>query len=295
MQLEQAGPADTVVEETKLSMADRWIVSRFNRTVAECNDALANYRFDQYAKACYDYFWRDFCDWYVEASKPAMKNPERAPRTSQILAATLDGSLRLLHPLVPFVTEQIWQRLNAVREDRNLPGRIESKPSELLIRAAWPAQGDFSQAAEHIWPRLQEIVIAIRNVRNDYKVDPKKPVPVSIRASSESARQIDAHRAEIEILATCRISNVGPDVSAPLDSTAASASGCEIFLEGLVDKAAEAQRNTKRCEELTKLIAQLRGRLANEGYIAKAPQKLVDQTKQQLADAEAERAKLGCA
>ena len=110
MHLEQAGPADTAVDETKLSMADRWIVSRFNRTVAECNDALANYRFDQYAKACYDFFWRDFCDWYVEAIKPAMKDPERAAQTANVLAAVLDGSLRLLHPMIPFITETIWQR-----------------------------------------------------------------------------------------------------------------------------------------------------------------------------------------
>ena len=72
-------------------MADRWIVSRFNRTVAECDDALANYRFDQYAKACYDFFWGDFCDWYLEAIKPAMRDPQRAGQTANVLAAVLDG------------------------------------------------------------------------------------------------------------------------------------------------------------------------------------------------------------
>ena len=123
---------------TKWSLADRWIVSRFNRTVEEANAALAAYRFDQYAKACYDFFWRDFCDWYVEATKPAMKDPARAAQTANVLAAVLDGALRLMHPMIPFITETIWWRLNDVRPDRGLPGRLECPPRPRLIRAAWP-------------------------------------------------------------------------------------------------------------------------------------------------------------
>src|SRR5439155_11516518 len=105
-------------------IADNWIVSRFNRTVAEANSALESYRFDQYAKVCYDFFWRDFCDWYVEAAKPAMKDPARQVQTANVLAATLDGALRLLHPIIPFITETIWWKLCDVRPERGLPGRI---------------------------------------------------------------------------------------------------------------------------------------------------------------------------
>ncbi|MGH7176814.1 MAG: valine--tRNA ligase [Tepidisphaeraceae bacterium] len=281
------------VDELKWSMADRWIVSRFNRTVQECNEALANYRFDQYAKACYDFFWRDFCDWYVEASKPAMKDPNRAAQTAHVLAATLEGSLRLMHPVIPFITEILWWKLCEVRPERGLPGRIMGCTSPLLIRAAWPRVGDFAQAAEHIWPRMQEIVTVVRNVRNESKVDPKKIVSVSINSPAESARQILGHRAEIEQLATCRLGDVGPDLSQPANSTKASAAGCEIFLQDLVDQRAEAQRSSKRRDELAKQIAAMKGRLGNAGYIAKAPAHLVKETQDQLAAAEAELAKLG--
>src|SRR5205823_12589356 len=108
---------------------------------------------------------------------------------------------------------------------------------ERAIGADWHGVGDFSEAAEHIWPRIQEIVIAIRNARNEYKVDAKRPVTVSIKAPGDSPRQLLAHKAEIELLATCRLSTVGADTTAPPDSTSVSAAGCEIYLEGLVDKA----------------------------------------------------------
>ncbi|HWP41316.1 MAG TPA: valine--tRNA ligase [Tepidisphaeraceae bacterium] len=280
------------VSETSWSMADRWIVSRFNRTVAEANDALASYRFDQYARACYDFFWRDFCDWYVEASKPALKDPARAPQTAHILASVLDGALRLLHPIIPFITEVIWQRLNQVYPQRGLPGRLMSCTSPLLIRAAWPQVGEFAQAAEHIFPKLQEIIVAIRNLRNEYKVDARKTVTVSILASAEAARQIHDAREMIELLATCTLKDVRGDL-APIENAArVLAAGCEIYVEGLVDPEAERQRIAKRREELTRQILALRARLSNQGYLAKAPPHLIDQTRTQLAEAEAELAKL---
>jgi valyl-tRNA synthetase len=280
------------VDEMKWSLADRWIVSRFNRAVEESNAALKVYRFDVYAKACYDFFWRDFCDWYVEATKPAMKDPARAGQTANVLAAVLDGSLRLMHPIIPFITETIWWKLNEVRAGRALPGRLEGSASPRLIKAKWPTLGSFSEAAEHIFPRIQEIVIAIRNVRNDHKVDPKKPVTVSVIAPAEPTRQLTENREIIELLATCTLRQVGRDIQPPPDAARISAAGCEIFIEGIIDAGAEKQRTEKRIEELTKNIAALKGRLSNPSYTDKAPAHLVQQTRDQLAAAEAEFAKL---
>src|SRR5258706_448553 len=249
------------VDEMKWSLADRWIVSRFNRTVEESNAALKVYRFDVYAKACYDFFWRDFCDWYVEATKPAMKDPARAAQTANVLAAVLDGALRLMHPIIPFITETIWWKLNEVRPHRALTGRLEGSPhSPRLIKAKWPSVGSFSEAAEHIFPRIQEVVVAIRNVRNDHKVDPKKPVTVSVIAPPEPTRQLTENREIIELLATCTLRQVGPDIQPPPDAARISAAGCEIFIEGIIDPGAEKQRTEKRTEELTKNIAALKGR-----------------------------------
>ncbi|HVT87970.1 MAG TPA: valine--tRNA ligase, partial [Tepidisphaeraceae bacterium] len=146
------------VNSVALSLADKWIISRFNATVKEIDDALAVYRFDQYARAVYQFFWNDFCDWYVEASKSAMKDPARATQTAQVLAAVLDGALRLLHPIIPFITETIWWRLNEVRPRRGIAGQIDCPPSPRLIKAAWPQARPIDEAAEHVFPRLQDVI-----------------------------------------------------------------------------------------------------------------------------------------
>jgi valyl-tRNA synthetase len=288
-EVKRAEPAD----EARWSMADRWIVSRFNRTVAACDDALTNYRFDQYAKSCYDFFWGDLCDWYLEAIKPAMRDPQRAAQTANVLAAVIDGSLRLLHPMIPFITETIWWRLNDVRPQRGLPGRLECQPSPRLIKAAWPKVGDVAEAAEALFPKLQEIIGAIRNLRNEYKADPKKPVTVSISAPDEAARTLESNREIVELLAICTLGQVTPNLAAPAKAARATAAGCEIFVEGLVDEGADQERKTKRRDEVDKLLTTLRGRVANTAYVAKAPPHLVKQTHDQIAELEAELAKLG--
>ncbi len=126
------------IDPTKWSMFDHWIMSRLSATIDEVNESLKSYRFDAYAKACYDFFWRDLCDWYIEAIKPAMKDPARAVQTSAVLAAALDGALRIMHPVLPFITETIFWKLNEVRPNRTIAGVIELDPSPRLIKAACP-------------------------------------------------------------------------------------------------------------------------------------------------------------
>jgi valyl-tRNA synthetase len=276
------------------SLADRWIISRFNRTVDDANKALASYRFDQYAKVCYDFFWRDFCDWYVEAVKPAMKDPARAPQTAQVLTAVIDGALRLLHPVIPFITETIWWRLNDVRPARGLPDLLECKPSQRLIKASWPTVGAADDEAEHVFPRLQEIIGTIRNLRNEHKVDVKKTVTVSIAPPGADAVRVTLENRElIETLGTCVIKDVRENLPAPSNSVRATVNGaCDVYVEGLVDEGAEAARIEKKKADLAKERGALVGRLSNESYISKAPAHLVEQTKSRLAEVEAELAKL---
>lgn len=274
-------------------LPDQWIISRFNATMKEANAALSIYRFDLYAKACYDFFWRDFCDWYVEAVKPAMKDPARSPQTATILAAVLDGALRLMHPVIPFITETIWWRLNEVRPQRGIPGILECPPSKRLIKAAWPTELPIDEQAEHIFPRLQGIISTIRNLRNEHKVEQKRVVTVHISPPGEDAvRVTNENRELIELLATCSIKQVQSELPPPPNTVRASVNGADVYIEGLVDTSAEPARNAKRREELLKQIAAMKGRLSNEAYIAKAPAALVEQTRQQLTDAETELKKL---
>src|SRR6185503_3613134 len=144
---------------------------------------------------------------------------------------------------------------------------------------------DFSQAAEHIFPKLQEVIGVIRNLRNDYKVSPKEKVTVSFAAPPEPARQISENREMIELLASCAIKDMKPDLTPPADAVRGSAAGVEVFIEGLAARTTGADDavTQKRRADLTKLIETLKGRLSNESYTKKAPPHLVQQTKDQLA------------
>jgi valyl-tRNA synthetase len=271
------------VDESKWALADRWIVSRFSAAVAEADEALKAYRFDQYAKVCYDFFWRDFCDWYLETAKLSLKDASRAGQTAHVLAAVLDGALRLMHPMIPFVTETIWWKLNEARKDRGLPGRIECPPSTRLILAAWPKVGSVDQPAEATFATIQEIVGAIRNFRNVHQIEQKKILEVGIEPfDPEVANSV----AEINLLAGCQLQ---PGAK---DTPRAAVGRFNLFFVETLDKGAEAERVEKHRDELNRKIATLNGRLKNAGYIAKAPPHLVEETKKQLADAEAELAKL---
>jgi len=273
----------------KLTLADKWIVTRFARTLADANAAIASYRFDLYAKACYDFFWGDYCDWYLEVIKPTLKTTAGEAHLAVALDV-LDGVLRLMHPVIPFITETIWGKLNEIDPERLKCTRV----SKRLCKSDWARTPPIDEGAEHVFPRLQAIIGAIRNLRSEHKVDVKKLVTVSIAPpGAEAVKVTQDHRGMIESLATCTIAKIADSLTPPPGSVRASVNGCEIYVEGLSDPAAEQQRLAKRREDLTKEIAAMEGRLSNAGYIAKAPPKLVEETKQKLSDAKAELEKLG--
>jgi valyl-tRNA synthetase len=273
-------PSQSSVLSPQSSLVERWIISRFNRAVAEADAALAVYRFDQYAKVCYDFFWRDFCDWYVEAIKPSLRDPATSARTGQILAGVLDGALRLLHPIIPFITETIWWKLNEAAPERSR--KIPKSPR--LIKAAWPAAGAVDAEAETVFGKLQEIVGAIRNARNVHKIDPKTELTVGIQPFDE---WIEKNQATINLLAVCRVSG-----AASPNATRVTAADHQIWIEGLSDKQADTEIKEKNRETLERKRTTLKARLDNPGYAAKAPAHLVEQTKAELAKTEAELAEL---
>jgi valyl-tRNA synthetase len=305
--------AHATADESKWSTIDRWILSRLARTVQSCNEAINSFRFDNYAKAAYDFVWRDFCDWYLEASKPAMKDPARRVETARILATCFDTSLRLMHPMIPFITEKLWWALNDTNAPRGIDDRFpcegsatasqlssngshaatKSLISSRIMTAPYPFFTErmdtlTSGGAERVVERLQEIVGAIRNVRNDNKVDQKKRVSVTLHCEVNLCHHLEGNREFIEGLALCTLDAVGPDAIEPPNAAKTTAAGVTIYVVGVIDAAS----SEKRKAELTKQIAAMKGRLSNESYVAKAPPKLVQETKDQLAAAEAELAKL---
>ena len=222
-----------------------------------------------------------------------MKDPARQAATAAVLAAVLDGTLRLMHPVIPFVTEKIWWQLNAVRPDRGLPGHLDCPPADKLIAAQWPPAGPTDAPAEEQFTALQEVIVAIRNVRNLYKVDNKKPVAVTLSSPATLHDLLNQNREMIELLATCTITTIGVNVPAPQNAARATAAGVEIFVENLIDPDAEKKRVEKQRDDLEKKAAALRSRLANPAYADRAPAHLVQQTRDELATVEAELNKLG--
>jgi valyl-tRNA synthetase len=281
------------------SLVDRWMLSRLARTVIDASEALKQFRFDQYAKSCYDFVERDFSDWYVEASKPALRGiatqtDGAAAQTANLLAVALDVSLRLLHPVAPFVTERLWWALNQVRPQRGIAALPCPGPAPLLIRAPFPlAEGLeklLSPPADELFAQIQSLITAVRNVRNTHKLDARKTLTVNIKGPPQALEQVEQNKALIQTLGGGYLAEIGTEVSEPAGAVRTSAGPFEIFVLGATDPAAatDSALSTKRREDLTKQIATLRGRLASPGYVDKAPPKLVEQTRQQLAAAEAE-------
>jgi valyl-tRNA synthetase len=203
-----------------------------------------------------------------------------------------------MHPMIPFATERLFWALNDVMPQRGIPGRFELPPAPRCIRAKWPQFDEkmdalTSQGAERVVERLQEIVQAIRTIRTENKVDPRKVIPVAIRHPAAVGHHLEANKSAIELWASCQITDMGQNIPEPANAARTAAAECEIFVMGVIDSAAEAGRLARERADLEKKVKTLRGRLENKGYTDKAPPHLVKQTRDELAQAEAELASLG--
>ncbi|HEX7009690.1 MAG TPA: class I tRNA ligase family protein, partial [Phycisphaeraceae bacterium] len=274
------------VEASSLSLSDRWILSRLARTIESSGVALRNYEFSGYAQGLYDFFWRDLCDWYIETIKPTVR---KSATQRAVLAACVDASLRLLHPVMPFITEELWAHLNRTVSRRGLKG-LTLPGSDLLIEAAWPRaeRSLVDERAEAQFELVQRVVSAARQVRTQYAVPPRQTVDISAKAPAAIAQRLLEQKELIEVLANVQGREIGPRVDKPADAAVAITGDIELYLHGLVDPAAEKARLLKRAADLEKTIATLRSRLANENYVSKAPAKLVNETREQLSAAERE-------
>ncbi|NUQ68695.1 MAG: valine--tRNA ligase [Phycisphaerales bacterium] len=282
-----AGDAPAVIDPRELSLPDRWMLSRLHDAVTSADQALKSFEFSVYAQVVYDILWRDFCDWYLEAIKPSVAAD---PRQQRVLAAVLDAILRLLHPIMPFVTESIYEQVRSLprAQIRGLTLREPGRDG-LLCTAGWPlcdaSLANADAAAE--FERVRGLVTAIREVRATQNVHAKRLVTLHVPAARMDA--LLAH--ESLVAGLCQLGQVttqrADGVSATFTFEAA-----EFGLSNLadaVDAGAEVERLTRQIEDLDKAIKTLGGRLSNESYVAKAPPKLVQETKDQLAKAMAER------
>ena len=278
------------VSPAEYQMEDRWILSRLAVTAADVTQMLERYHFDQATRAIRDFTWNEFCDWYLEMLKPRFRREDARPVAQRLLVHVLDQLLRLLHPFAPFITEDLWHRLNELALRRGLPEPIPAAESVMI--APWPAPdaGHVDQALERRFARLQETIVAVRNVRNVYGIAPSAPLKLFIRCSDEVAAQMQAVADQFDNLSRTMLHAAGLDVSRPKGAASFSLDDADGFipLDGLVDRAAELARQSKEAEKLRGFIAGHEKKLANQAFIAKAPPHVVSDIRETLSTLQAQ-------
>ncbi|MAK67483.1 MULTISPECIES: valine--tRNA ligase [unclassified Methylophaga] len=269
--------------DVELSLADRWIISLLQQTEQDVTRAIDSYRFDLAAQAIYEFIWNNYCDWYLELSKPVLNNDaasDAAKRgTRRTLVRVLEATLRLAHPFMPFITEEIWHTI----------APLAGKTGSTIMREAYPiadeSKIDSAAVADMEW--VMQFINGIRSIRSQMNIAPKKQLPVLLK----DAAAIDEQRLQQNHDFISRLANLESvellKGEAPAAATALVGK-MEILipLEGLIDKEAEIARLDKEISKLDKIIKQSAGKLSNENYVAKAPADVVAKEREKLAELE---------
>lgn len=284
MNLEDYQPS--AINDDDLQMEDRWVLSRLATTAKNVNTMLNRYQFDQATRAVRDFTWNEFCDWYLEMVKPRLRDEATRPVAQTVLTFVIDSLLKLLHPFAPFITEELWQKLNEVAPVRGL--KTPTAQPESVMIAQWPYSSTATETAEVCdalidtelekrFERLQETIVAVRNVRGLYKISPKQPLKLFMKCSEEVAIQMRDVTDQFDNLSKTLLEAAGVDVERPGASatiTLADANGF-IPLEGLIDLDAELERLKKEEQETQKHLTNTEKKLSNEKFVSNAPEKVV--------------------
>ncbi|WP_044892912.1 valine--tRNA ligase [Bacillus alveayuensis] len=259
------------------SVADKWILTRLNETIEQVTKLAEKYEFGEVGRVLYNFIWDDFCDWYIEMAKLPLygENEEAKKMTRSVLAYVLDQTMRLLHPFMPFITEEIWQ---------SLPHKGES-----ITIAAWPkARPEFTFAdASNEMKLLVEVIRSVRNIRAEVNTPLSKPIEIQIKAHHDDIKDQFIRNKEY-LQRFCNPSElvIDTNLQAPEKAMTAVVSGAELFLplEGLINIEEEIKRLEKELDKWNKEVERVQKKLSNEGFLKKAPQKVVDEERKKEKD-----------
>ncbi|HEY4817167.1 MAG TPA: class I tRNA ligase family protein, partial [Candidatus Acidoferrum sp.] len=272
----------------EISLVDGWLFARLATTIGLVNEALQNYRFHEAAQSVYQFFWGDFCDWYIEWVKPELQSAdkERAVASWRNLFAALEAALRLLHPFMPFITEELWHQLPQLPGAKSIA--LDAFPTS---RTEWKNP----QALEQ-FSLVQEVMVALRNIRAEMKVDPKKKVAAEFSSSDEQTREvIESSREGIIRLAALSDLKVGAERLLQSGGAVRSTALFDVripYVAETIDIAAEATRLRKQIEGLEKAIAAKEKQLADSTFRSRAPENVVLGLEATLAEQTTELRKL---
>ena len=272
---------DLSAGEVEYSLADRWIQSTFNRTVGEFRDALSQYRFDLAANTIYEFTWNQFCDWYLELTKPVFANGTDAQKrgASQTLVRVLEKLLRLAHPIIPFITEEIWQKVKG----------FAGVEGDTIMLQPFPKveENQIDEAAEMQINWLKELIVAVRNIRAECNIVPSKGLDLLVRNLSDEHCKMLAENDRL-LKAMAKLDSVqvlSTGETAPL-SVAKLVGNAEVLvpMAGFINKDAELARLTKEIEKLQGEVKRIEGKLSNEAFVAKAPEQVIAKEREKMQE-----------
>ncbi|MBI4270019.1 MAG: valine--tRNA ligase [Candidatus Rokubacteria bacterium] len=269
---------------TRRQEADAWIESRLSATIVAVRGHLRRYRFNDAASAIYQFVWHEFCDWYLEIAKLSLyrpENPAQRLRTQHTLVTVLETTLRLLHPFMPFITEELWQRL--------------PHTGASIMVAPFPTRAAMRHApeAERAMSAVMDVITAVRAIRGEMRISPAQPLTVILRPAPDAVSLLKGHASLVESLARGRVT-IDPTATRPRNSALAVVGDTELYveLEGIVDLAAERQRLDKEIRKVAETAEFLRAKLARPEFVERAPAEIVAKERERLGQQEALRAKL---
>jgi len=291
--------------EMELSLADRWIIGQFEQTIKTVHEAFDSFRFDLASQALYEFTWNQFCDWYLELTKPVIapnqteQGSEAQQRgTRHTLVNILEGLLRLMHPIMPFITETIWQRVQPLSAYKIESANTDStKNNASIMVQAFPQfnESNCDQQAIDDLEWVKQFIVAIRNIRGEMDISPSKSLPVLLKNVNENdLRRLTENEQFLSSLAKLEsIKVLNDDEQGPASASAVVGDlSVLIPMAGLINKEAELARLDKAIDKLEKDAAKTRGKLSNENFVGKAPAAVIDKEKTKLTEAESALAKM---
>lgn len=280
---QDCGYGATATEPRGYSFPDMWIVGRLTQTIEQVTQAYETYRFDLAAETLYSFVWNDYCDWYLELAKVQIQTgcASRQRATRHTLLRVLEAALRLLHPIIPFITEELWQTVAPM---------CDAKTADSIMLARFPEAdgGDIVQTAFGQMTVLQDLIGAVRNLRGEMGIQPNVKAPLFVESADDLADYLKYLPMMTRLTEAQQVAALPESEDAPI----AVCNGARLMLKVEIDKAAETARLSKEAEKLQKALDKLNAKLSKPGYTEKAPAHLVEKDKADLAELEDKMAKV---
>ncbi|HFC7859874.1 TPA: valine--tRNA ligase [Neisseria meningitidis] len=280
---QDCGYGATAAEPHGYSFPDMWIIGRLNQTIEQVTQAYETYRFDLSAETLYSFVWNDYCDWYLELAKVQLQTgcASRQRATRHTLLRVLEAALRLLHPIIPFITEELWQTVAPM---------CDAKTADSIMLARFPEadSGEIVQTAFEQMTVLQDLIGAVRNLRGEMGIQPNVKAPLFVESTDDLADYLKYLPMMTRLTEAQQVAALPESEDAPV----AVCNGARLMLKVEIDKAAETARLSKEAEKLQKALDKLNAKLSKPGYTEKAPAHLVEKDKADLAELEDKMAKV---